>query len=107
MKAFALGSVRITPDDYVEAFNGFEDKVVPLHKSVVDLDIKAGKWTYRKERWANVSGVARSFVERLLVVDPETRMTAQQALEHPWILTRAQGKATQDMSRQSPFRTKL
>jgi hypothetical protein len=28
---------------------------------------------------------ARSFVERLLVVDSEARMTIAQALEHPWL----------------------
>jgi len=29
--------------------------------------------------------LASDFVKKLLVVDPDQRMTAPQALEHPWI----------------------
>lgn len=31
------------------------------------------------------SSLASDFVKKLLVVDPDVRMTAPQALEHPWI----------------------
>lgn len=50
--------------------------------------IKAGRFNMKKERWVRVSKEAFNFVERLLVVDPEVRMTARQALEHPWIHNR-------------------
>ncbi|KAJ1739252.1 Calcium/calmodulin-dependent protein kinase type I [Coemansia sp. RSA 1821] len=36
-------------------------------------------------RWHTVSKAARHFIESLLVVDPSKRMTAKQALEHPWL----------------------
>ncbi|KAJ2304944.1 Calcium/calmodulin-dependent protein kinase type I [Coemansia sp. RSA 2706] len=36
-------------------------------------------------RWRGVSPVARDFIASLLVVDPCKRMTAKQALEHPWL----------------------
>ncbi|KAJ2080821.1 Calcium/calmodulin-dependent protein kinase type I [Coemansia sp. RSA 988] len=36
-------------------------------------------------RWRNVSSTARDFIASLLVVDPAKRMTARQALEHPWL----------------------
>jgi serine/threonine protein kinase len=38
-----------------------------------------------KEYWANVSDVAKDFVSRCLTVDPAQRITAEQALAHPWL----------------------
>lgn len=35
--------------------------------------------------WQGVSQEARDFICRLLTVDPEQRMTAKQALQHPWL----------------------
>lgn len=35
--------------------------------------------------WSGVSEEGKDFVRRLLQKDPEKRMTAQQALDHPWI----------------------
>lgn len=52
--------------------------------------IKEGKYTKRKDAWARVSKEADSFVSKLLVVNPEERMSAQQALEHDWIHKRDQ-----------------
>merc|ERR1712203_1166541 len=40
----------------------------------------------KKERWSSVSKEATNFVESLLVVEPDKRLTAEKALEHPWIL---------------------
>ncbi|KAG0366372.1 kinase-like domain-containing protein [Gamsiella multidivaricata] len=37
------------------------------------------------EFWQGVSDTARSFVNGLLTVDPSRRMTAKEALEHPWL----------------------
>jgi serine/threonine protein kinase len=37
------------------------------------------------EYWRNVSDAARDFINRCLTVDPRARMTAHQALQHPWI----------------------
>jgi len=50
--------------------------------------IRAGKYTWRKDRWKNVSAVGSEFVQKLLVVDPGVRLTAEQALQHPWIANR-------------------
>lgn len=38
-----------------------------------------------KEYWSNVSDVAKDFVSRCLTVDPAQRITAEQALAHPWL----------------------
>eukprot|EP00929_Paragymnodinium_shiwhaense_P012914 TRINITY_DN120796_c0_g1_i1.p1 TRINITY_DN120796_c0_g1~~TRINITY_DN120796_c0_g1_i1.p1 ORF type:complete len:563 (-),score=150.17 TRINITY_DN120796_c0_g1_i1:273-1961(-) len=50
--------------------------------------IKHGKYTIKKEKWDKVSEEAKNFMSKLLVVDPEVRMTAEQALQHEWILSR-------------------
>ncbi|PWN35814.1 putative calmodulin-dependent protein kinase type 1 [Meira miltonrushii] len=39
--------------------------------------------------WQGVSQEARDFINKLLTIDPQARMTAQQALEHPWLSTKA------------------
>jgi len=54
--------------------------------------IRAGKiyWGEGREeyaaRWAKVSPEAVDFVKRLLTVDPNERLSAQQAIFHPWLL---------------------
>lgn len=47
--------------------------------------IRSGTYLVKKERWAKVSSMAADFVKKLLVVDPDKRLTAPQALEDPWI----------------------
>lgn len=50
--------------------------------------IKSGRFTVRKDRWSRVSQQGFDFVRQLLKVNPEERMTATKALEHPWLTTR-------------------
>jgi calcium/calmodulin-dependent protein kinase I len=47
--------------------------------------IVSGIYTYDDAVWAHVSPRAKNFIDRLLVVDPAKRMTAAQALAHPWV----------------------
>lgn len=37
------------------------------------------------EYWHGVSQAARDFIRRCLTIDPKGRMTAHEALQHPWI----------------------
>lgn len=37
------------------------------------------------EYWRGVSQTAREFIRRCLTIDPQARMTAHEALQHPWI----------------------
>eukprot|EP00727_Mastigamoeba_balamuthi_P014495 m51a1_g9670 putative dynein heavy chain axonemal (5182) ;mRNA; r:1243469-1265072 len=46
--------------------------------------ISAGRYEFPDEPY--VSELARDFIERLLRVDPAERLTALQALRHPWLL---------------------
>ena len=46
-----------------------------------------------KEYWSNVSDTAKEFVRGCLTVDPTKRLTAEEALAHPWLAPEA-GKAT-------------
>lgn len=39
---------------------------------------------YFPSSWKTISPLAKDFIKRLLTVDPAKRMTAAQALEHPW-----------------------
>jgi len=49
--------------------------------------IKAGRPHY-SSRFGKLSSQAQAFVQELLVADPSSRLTAAQALEHPWIQER-------------------
>ncbi|KNE67098.1 CAMK/CAMK1 protein kinase [Allomyces macrogynus ATCC 38327] len=48
--------------------------------------IMSGHYEFDSPYWDNISFEAKNFVQRLLLVDPTVRMTAQQALEHPFLL---------------------
>jgi len=51
-----------------------------LFKSII-----AGEYTFDEERWECVSDGAKDLVRKLLVVDPDKRYSAQDALNHEWI----------------------
>jgi len=55
--------------------------------SVAELleKIMSAKVDYPVEYWSVVSNDAKDFVYRLLVADPDTRLTAEAALKHPWL----------------------
>ncbi|XP_074063514.1 serine/threonine-protein kinase H2 [Macrotis lagotis] len=47
--------------------------------------ILKGKYSYKGEPWSNVSNLAKDFIDRLLTLDSNQRMSAGQALNHPWV----------------------
>uniref|UniRef100_A0A8C7XYV7 Protein serine kinase H1 n=1 Tax=Oryzias sinensis TaxID=183150 RepID=A0A8C7XYV7_9TELE len=61
--------------------------------------ILKGKCSFSGEPWPNVSNLAKDFVERILTVDPSQRMTASQALKHPWIVTMAAASSMKNLQR--------
>lgn len=54
----------------------------------VERDIKLGRFNFKPERFEGVSEDAIGFIKALLVVDPEFRMTAEEALNHRWFQAR-------------------
>lgn len=51
------------------------------HKAVL-----RGNYCFPGEDWKDISHEAMDFIYRLLQVDPQRRMTVEQALNHPWIV---------------------
>jgi calcium/calmodulin-dependent protein kinase I len=47
--------------------------------------IVAGKYEFNEEDWQNVSEDAKDMVSNLLVLNPDKRLTADQALKHAWL----------------------
>jgi serine/threonine protein kinase len=59
-------------------FNGADNKEV--YKSV-----RTGRLRFPSSDWSSIDGRAKDFIRQLLQRDPRKRMTAEEALEHPWL----------------------
>jgi len=51
------------------------------------------KYDFPSPEWDDVSATAKDFVSKLLVVNPADRLSAEQALTHPWIVEQAPKRA--------------
>ncbi|XP_036028217.1 serine/threonine-protein kinase Chk2 [Onychomys torridus] len=69
------------------------------HKTQVSLkdQITSGKYNFIPEVWTDVSENALDLVKKLLVVDPKTRFTTEEALSHPWLQDEYMKKKFQDL----------
>jgi calcium/calmodulin-dependent protein kinase I len=47
--------------------------------------IISGRFDFTEEIWTEVSNDAKDLVRKLLVLDPDARLTAKKALLHPWL----------------------
>ncbi|CAO3652915.1 unnamed protein product [Mucor hiemalis] len=47
--------------------------------------IMSGQYDYDEEYWSDISQSAKNLIDRLLTFDPNQRITAEEALAHPWI----------------------
>eukprot|EP01013_Petalomonas_cantuscygni_P015921 TRINITY_DN32846_c0_g1_i1.p1 TRINITY_DN32846_c0_g1~~TRINITY_DN32846_c0_g1_i1.p1 ORF type:complete len:331 (+),score=31.20 TRINITY_DN32846_c0_g1_i1:111-1103(+) len=47
--------------------------------------IERGEYSMPADPWDRISAEAKDFVAKLLVVDPDRRMSAVDALQHPWL----------------------
>jgi len=59
-------------------FNG------PNDKAILE-SVQKGKYTTDEPEWDGVSVAAKDFVRKLLTYDPDKRISAAEALQHPWI----------------------
>ncbi|KAL1917868.1 uncharacterized protein VTP21DRAFT_3702 [Calcarisporiella thermophila] len=44
-------------------------------------------YTFEPAYWEGISELAKDFIRSLLTIDPERRLTARQALHHPWLVS--------------------
>mmetsp|Transcript_179105 Transcript_179105/g.568247 ORF Transcript_179105/g.568247 Transcript_179105/m.568247 type:complete len:695 (-) Transcript_179105:110-2194(-) len=68
--------------------HNFTNWVLPLCEEKQVSDIKHGRYSYKKDVWKRVSKRGQDFVKALLIVNPNHRLTPDQALAHPWISER-------------------
>jgi len=64
--------------------------------------ILRAEYDYPSPDWDNISSEAKSFIDALLVLNPNDRPTAEQCLESPWIVTSA---PTQTLTRIDSFKS--
>merc|ERR1712232_999389 len=61
---------------------------IPFSGATEDVQIrriKQGQYRVEPEKWDRISAEGQDFIRSLLEVDPTKRLSAQKALEHPWI----------------------
>ena len=63
----------------------FSDEIVKY--SLKDQILNA-RYSFPKEYWGDVTQPAKDMVQRLLTLDPESRITVSDALSHPWLQDR-------------------
>ncbi|KAI9006181.1 kinase-like domain-containing protein [Gaertneriomyces semiglobifer] len=54
-------------------------------------NILNARYSFAHDYWYDISEQAKDFIRRLLLVNPKERMTARQALQHPWLLMHPHG----------------
>jgi len=60
--------------------------------------IKTAEYSFPSPEWDHVSDDAKDLISKLLVVDPEKRLTAEEILEHPWMCIGAEDDSSSSNS---------
>ncbi|XP_071342016.1 serine/threonine-protein kinase H1-like [Trachinotus anak] len=71
-----------------------DDSRTRLYRSIV-----RGKYSFHGDPWPSVSNLAKDFIQRLLVLDSATRLTADQAIHHSWVVTMAASSSVRNLHR--------
>lgn len=66
-------------------FNGAND-------TEIMKKVRNGAFSFDDKAWAGISDKAKDFIKKLLTYRPELRPTAEEALQHPWIVEGSQVK---------------
>lgn len=70
--------------------------------------ILRAKFSYAGDHWLDISEAAKDFIDHLLIVNPEDRMSAAEALQHAWIVSNASSSLNKNLQRsisQNLFKT--
>ncbi|KTG33246.1 hypothetical protein cypCar_00005164, partial [Cyprinus carpio] len=51
--------------------------------------IKAGAYDFPSPEWDTVTAEAKNLINQMLTINPAKRITAEQALKHPWVCQRS------------------
>ena len=69
--------------------------------------IKGCKYTMDKPIWQHISEEAKDFIRKLLVADPNKRITAAEIQSHPWITNQVKtGKQVNVLEKMREWETK-
>ena len=58
---------------------------LPFENDLLSQQISYADVVFRSSVWNTVSAEAKDLIQKLIVRDPAKRLTAEQALQHPWI----------------------
>lgn len=47
--------------------------------------IKQGQFDFPSPYWDDISDIVKDLIKQILVVDPKSRLTAEDILAHPWV----------------------
>jgi len=70
----------------------YNDNIAELFEQIMKAE-----YDFPHEYWHTISAEAKDFVRKLLVVDPKERMTADEALKHPWLNGKTPGKVNDNV----------
>jgi calcium-dependent protein kinase len=65
--------------------------------SEIFRNVKRGNWSFNST-FDGISREAKSFIEKCLVVDPEKRIAAKDAIKHPWFKMLALAQTTMNVT---------
>jgi calcium/calmodulin-dependent protein kinase I len=68
----------------------YNDNIAELFEQIMKAE-----YDFPHEYWDSISKEAKDFVSKLLVADPQKRMTSLQALAHPWLNGKSAGKVNE------------
>ncbi|KAJ3031899.1 UNVERIFIED_CONTAM: hypothetical protein HDU68_010858 [Siphonaria sp. JEL0065] len=77
----------------------FSDELAP--PSMMD-QIKQGLYNFPSPWWDEVSPEAIDLIKKLIIVDPQARLTAAQALQHPWMTMESDAQKANSSSTSTP-----
>jgi len=65
----------------------YADEDTAMFERIMSCD-----YDFDDECWDDVSDLAKEFIQKLLLKEPSTRLTADEAMQHPWLTSEAPNK---------------